>query len=211
MDAAALLAAEASLLAGDKSRLPELQRQYFAALKEAKRLNPKNLESRRILIDNLKRFGDWTGAARECGETLSQFPQEAGFAPTALELGLKLVELAGKNAGASQDGVLQGYRLVEQALTAKPDYADAHREAARIILFRLGERRELLPKALEHAQAAVRWSPQPANYDILAGVYFRAGQPDLAQKSLEEGLVRHPGDATLKDRLDRFRQSRQGN
>lgn len=212
LDAAALLAAESALIRDQRTLLRELQGEYFAAVREAKRIAPTDPEPRRVLIEGLEGFGDLNAAAQECSEALTVLPGEVGFAPRALELAMKLVEALGKDApGSKQEPVLFALKLVEQAIAASPDYADAHREAARIIFFRLSDRQDMMAKAVQYALTAVKLAPTAMNYDVLALAYFRVQRQDLALKALEEGVQRNPGDASLKERLEKFRQQFQGN
>ena len=211
MDAAALFTSESALVRGDRALMAELQREYFAALREAKRLAPKDLEPRRVLIENLQRFGDWAGAARECSEALTIAPREPGFAPPAVQLAMKTVDSVPKDAPPAHEALLFALKLLEQAIGAKPDSSEAHREAARVLLFRMQADPASVPKALFHAQSAVKILPTAGNYDVLALAYFRARQPDMALRTLEEGVSKNPNDPTLKDRLEKFRQQMQDN
>jgi tetratricopeptide (TPR) repeat protein len=96
------------------------------------------------------------------------------------------------------------YRALLAVVASAPHHSDAHRELARLILFKL-EKPDLIGKAIEHARKAVEIRPDPPSYDVLAYALFRAGRVEEATGVLEEGIRRNPEDETLQERLRRLR------
>jgi tetratricopeptide (TPR) repeat protein len=203
LDAADLLAAESAAARNDRARLSALQTNYVTALNEACRLDPKNLEAWRLRIDYQMKAGNLQAATEACEAAAKAAPGESALAAMIFPVAGRYLE-AQNGIPASADAVNAALRILELTLVARPDHPDAHREIAKVYLFRLRGRADVLPRALEHARAAVRAEGSAPNYDTLAYAFLQSGRPDLARGALEEGLQKNRDDPTLKDRLQKF-------
>ncbi len=199
MDAAALFVAEVN---GSKepAHRARFTQEFLAAAGEAKRIDPTYLDPHTALVNYYKGRKEWASAVRECEEALKVIPGNADVEDSAFQIGGSILEEAAQapNSAAGPDLVLGLFRSV---VAANPGHSDAHREIAKVILFRLKDRLDLIPAALQHAQKALDLLPTARNYDILAYAYFRMGQREKACSILEEGVKHNPDDEGLANRL----------
>ena len=102
-------------------------------------------------------------------------------------------------------------KLLEEATRKAPDYAKAHFQLARTVLFNLKEKtQELIVSAVKHGEKAVALDADPAHYDVLAYGYSIVNRLDLARKTLEEGLRNNPEAPALKHRLQLLKKKLEG-
>jgi tetratricopeptide (TPR) repeat protein len=188
----------------DPRERSELLGRFLEGVEASIRLDPSYPQPRELLVQHFRHMGDMERAVVACEAAFQAIPRDPDIARAAYELAGALVE--DENTRARPD---LAFRVLSAAVAAAPDVADAHRELARLILFKL-EKPELIGKAIEHARRAVEIRPDPPSYDVLAYALFRAGRAGEAAVVLEEGLRRNPEDETLRERLRRFQESRSG-
>ena len=177
---------------------------FLEGVEASIRLDPRNPESHQILMAHFRQMGDAERAVIACEAGIQAIPNDPDLAQAAYELAGGIIDDEKTRTRADL-----AYRALSAAVASAPHHADAHRELARLILFKL-EKPELIGKAIEHARRAVEIRPEPPSYDVLAYALFRAGRAGEAAAVLEEGIRRNPEDETLRDRLRRFQESRSG-
>ena len=202
LDAAEIYIAGVSQTKDPQERSDRLGR-FLEAVEAAIRLDPSNPQPRELLVQHFRHMGEMERAVIACEAAFKAIPNDPDIARAAYELAGAMLE---DEERARPD---LAFRVLSAAVAAAPDLADAHRELARIILFKL-EKPELIGKAIEHARRAVEIRPDPPSYDVLAYALFRAGRGGDAARLLEEGIRRNPEDETLKDRLRRLHESQSG-
>jgi tetratricopeptide (TPR) repeat protein len=188
----------------DARERSDLLGRFLQGVETAIRLDPGSPEPRQLLVTHLQKTGELERAVIACEAALRAIPGNGELAQSAYEFAGEILE-----DEKSRARVDLAYRALSAAVESVPDHADARRELARLILFKL-EKPDLVPKAIEHARRAVEVRPDPANYDVLAYAYFRSGRGQEAAAALEEGARKNPEDTTLRDRLQRLRESASG-
>jgi tetratricopeptide (TPR) repeat protein len=168
------------------------------ALEEAIRLDPAFTQPRKSLVDYYRSLEDLDSAAKVCEGALKAVPPHPALAPEAYQLAMRFLEQVQKNE-APREKNLVALELLKSAAHVLPSFPDAHRDIAKLILFRLKDRMDLRPQALEHALKAVEQKDEAFNYNLLAFAYHQNGRIDLAKEAFEEGLRHHPDDPGLTE------------
>jgi len=190
--------------AKDPRERSDLLGRFLESVEASIRLDPLNPEAREMLVQHFRHVGDVDRAVIACERALEAIPGHPDLGQAAYDLAGGILEDEKTRARADL-----AYRALLAAVASLPNHADAHRELARLILFKL-EKPELIAKAIEHARKAVEIRPEPPNYDVFAYALVRAGRGREAAGVLQEGIRQNPDDETLKERLRKFQESQSG-
>lgn len=137
-------------------------------------LSGQDVESRKVLYALALRGGDAAGQARWRDE-LRKAEGPAGQSVAVLDA---LHALAGATAGDRR--LAEWQNLARGVLATQPDQTDAH-----LLLARSAERAGDAPTAARHFELAADLDPTDVRYqEARLGYYLRAGQDDLARKTL---------------------------
>ncbi len=199
-DAADLFLGEAGATR-DAALAGEFTRHAHAALREALALDESDPEVWEMLSAMLHRDRRLTDALAVTTRAAEKLPDDGTWPYRSALLELELAR-AGDDAPRRVQSALD---LLLEAVRRSPNFHEAHFQIARVLFFDLpNDGRVNL--ALEHAERAVKISPEEKYFDVLALAYVRTRRPDLAEKTLADGVARHPASEMLKFRLAEFRR-----
>ncbi|MGQ9590889.1 MAG: tetratricopeptide repeat protein [Planctomycetota bacterium] len=189
----------------DPAKRRKLDEEFLRALRESIRFDPTSSDAWELLVDDCDRRGQTEQAIAECREGLQRAPSQQ-LVQMAFALISKNLERLPKEGPERARRVAGAVEILEAVTKVAPDFAGAHLELARAILFVGGRDRALLQKALEHAEAAARLDPNARTLDVLAFALLENGDVEKAREKLEEALRLFPGDEELRGRLKKFEQ-----
>jgi superkiller protein 3 len=172
------------LRAGQRSA----QRQYHESAEEwrkALRYAPNDEHLKQELLASVYRSADYPAALKLADELLRENPSSA-----------QLNLLKGEILVASQD-TAKAIPYLKTALKYNPKLVAAHRALGQAYM-QSGRQAEAVP----HLQAAASTDEDGSLHYQLARAFRATGQPDLAQKALEEYERRQKADREEKNRLD---------
>lgn len=186
----------------DPGKRRELDEEFLRALRESIRFAPSS-DVWELLVDYYDGKGQVEQAIAECREGLRRAPSQelVRMAFALVSKNLERLPKEGPERGRRVTGAIEALEAVTEVA---PDFAGAHLELARAILFLGRKEKGLLEKALKHAEAAARLDPNARTLDVLAFALLENGDVEKARGKLDEAIRLFPDDEELRVRLKKF-------
>ena len=170
------------------------------ACANALRFDPTQVAAHRFILDwhlDRNELARATSAARQA---VAAIPSHPYF---RFELARLITnDVRSENSKESEGAIAEAIEHLRVAVESAEDFAPAHAELARVILF-FQRKPELIREALHHAERALEISsmPEPLHFDLVSMGHFFLGNRDKACAALRKGCETFPHDAGLRARL----------
>jgi tetratricopeptide (TPR) repeat protein len=187
-------AAETYLDAGETHLAAKQDAVARYCFEAALRFDPKSADARFILADLLRQSGDAARALREVEQAVSDDPHHV----RSLHL------LAGLYKESQR--LAECAAMLERVIALAPRDADSHCELALALLQGKLRGPDSAALALSYAQKAVELKRSARHLDVLAFALNANGRRAEAIGALEEAVKLAPGDAALRQRLERVKR-----